>query len=376
LIVLATCGLLAAAWDEGGRFVTWPPLLSPAAAFVGVIGVSTLFSVDPIRSLTLSTALLPAALLFVLVTAYFREPKHFDIFLVSLSLLGVGTSLAVVWVAVENPQADPTAWISTLSSPSLVVPNDISMLAVIFPFSLALVLRRDNRGIRLLAGASMVLSILAISLLQSRTGVLVLLVSTVGTLALIRPRLMLGASTIIVLLVVSIDGSLDFPLLSKFVHVSELRIWLWLAAWDMFLDAPLLGHGPHSYGTLFTGYMFDLEPPEWLAGSTGIEPWPLTVVSPWAHNLYLEVLAEQGIVGFVSLMVLFVAMVRLGFKLRRARHDEIRLYGVAALGSLMGFCVAGLLELSLIRLWVTIFLAVLIAVLAQLSRLNLQKEDQ
>ena len=89
-----------------------------------------------------------------------------------------------------------------------------------------------------------------------------MLISTGVCVWFIRPRLAVIGTALVILLGLFADGFLGFPLLTKFETVADFRFTLWLAAWNMFLDAPLLGHGPYSFGPLVTSYVHDLLPPQ------------------------------------------------------------------------------------------------------------------
>jgi O-antigen ligase len=115
----------------------------------------------------------------------------------------------------------------------------------------------------------------------------------------------------------------------------------WSTAWKMFLEAPLLGHGPHTFGLFHK--------------------------TPWAHNLYLEVLAEQGIVGLGAFIGLMVGGMRMAWRVYCTAVGEMRLIGAGVLAALIGFCCASLFELSLVRQWVVAALFILIGMVAQLS---------
>jgi putative inorganic carbon (HCO3(-)) transporter len=69
------------------------------------------------------------------------------------------------------------------------------------------------------------------------------------------------------------------------------RITLNIAAWEVFLDRPLLGAGPGNFSELSVAY----------SRQVGLRPFD----TPFeAHNLYLEVLADSGIIGFAAFALL------------------------------------------------------------------------
>jgi O-antigen ligase len=145
----------------------------------------------------------------------------------------------------------------------------------------------------------------------------------------------------------------QFPgpaLLSKFLeeglHGREIN---WANAWALFLDAPLVGQGPHTYRHFHR--------------------------KPWPYNLYLEVLAEQGLFGFAALMGMLVCGLIGGWRLRRAPTEDGRLMGAGALAGLIGLCSAGMVELTLLREWVVTMLFMLLGVIGHLVSTQLPHKE-
>jgi O-antigen ligase len=151
---------------------------------------------------------------------------------------------------------------------------------------------------------------------------------------------MLGLSA----LFVSVDFLNDFSVLAKFQSfwTASSRIPLWLAAWQMFLDAPLVGLGPGAFSEYYQSYVAALALPDWVVLDSRH--------MPWVHNLYLEILAERGVLalGIVSLM--FVRIIGILLRERKA-SIESGLLVQACLVSLGLVLVAGFFELSFLRLW-------------------------
>jgi O-antigen ligase len=132
----------------------------------------------------------------------------------------------------------------------------------------------------------------------SRGGWLATFVGTAVALALQvgRPRLaraLAAAAAAILALVLSLSaGAYADDLAAR----GGDRPWYWHVAWKEIADAPLAGAGA---GT------FELA---WLER----QPVPVTVRD--AHSLYLELLAELGIVGFVLLGLALTPPLRAGFR--------------------------------------------------------------
>lgn len=69
------------------------------------------------------------------------------------------------------------------------------------------------------------------------------------------------------------------------------RIYMWQAAWEMVKDRPLIGHGVNTFMSRYLDY--------WVGG----EQQPR-----YAHNCYLQVWAETGLLGLGTLLWLFSKM--------------------------------------------------------------------
>jgi O-antigen ligase len=130
------------------------------------------------------------------------------------------------------------------------------------------------------------------SILLSGVAILTMITAATCAAILVQPRLGMACVLMILTMAVLIDGLRGFPLVTKFGHLWDEesgyiwygessrillaesgrilygRIPVWLAAWAMFLQAPVLGHGPHTF--FYTG-----------PDATGMG---------WPHNLYLELL--------------------------------------------------------------------------------------
>ena len=191
--------------------------------------------------------------------------------LFSFSVVTAAVSALLILQVQANPDGDQSNWISALASPVFIVPNDVAFLAVVSPISIALFHCEWNLFVRVTAISAIALSVLAISIYQSRTGFLTMLISTGVCVWFIRPRLAVIGTALVILLDLFADGFLGFPLLTKFETVADFRFTLWLAAWNMFLDAPLLGHGPYSFGPLVTSYVHDLRRSQWVDATLYLE---------------------------------------------------------------------------------------------------------
>jgi len=96
--------------------------------------------------------------------------------------------------------------------------------------------------------------------------------------------------------------------IASIVDLSEhtQRVRIWTGAWHLFLDHPVFGSGPGSFGELYPKYRL---PEEWEHAT-----------SP--HSLYLYLLTEWGVVGFVIFFAL-LARLSVARMLRAPAHVQI-----------------------------------------------------
>jgi O-antigen ligase len=106
------------------------------------------------------------------------------------------------------------------------------------------------------------------------------------------------------------------------------RLAIWGAAFSVFARAPVLGAG---FGNLRTTLGGLLGLPESWAGD--------------AHNLYLELLAETGIVGLVLFLFLIAVALRAALRQYRNSRDECgRIVAVAVFAAIVGVLVHGTVD--------------------------------
>jgi len=364
LFALALISILAAVSSFRNKSMTTLPLALSVFTFLISTGVSILVSEDISRSIRLSTSLLPAVLLYFLVAGHFGGIKDTRRLYLTFSVVVIALASGLLWAFFSNRDMGPFGWISNMGSPILIVKNDVTFLAVVSPLSLALLYHKSRSIYRVIAAISLLLCIAVIGIFQSRVAVLTLVASITCFFMLIRPKIGFACGSVILIMLLLVDGFMGFPLIERFIHHWDGtgRIPLWLSAWKMFLDAPLLGHGPHTFILFYNSYLNNLSLPSWLFVD-------LRVV-PWAHNLYLEILAEHGIVGFIALSVLLFSGLLAAWKLRNASFSEARILGYGAFAALFGFCLASAAELTFLRQWVVIMMFTLIGVIAQLLSLE------
>ena len=113
------------------------------------------------------------------------------------------------------------------------------------------------------------------------------------------------------------------------------RILFFLYALRMFLASPLLGFGFGRYGDHNMSFVGE---PGWLWFAPGGEPTEV-----WhAHNSYLHMLAETGLLGLLLLLVFWAALYRRLSALSGAEDGRFRAYALACRGLVVYAFVAAL----------------------------------
>jgi len=344
--------------DPGWRFLL--PLLPFAAAEV----LAVLRAPDQVVASAVLSFMLPGLAIFIIML---RNPawKLADWLTLWTGFAAVNAlSVLAGWVLLRFSHPTqamlgvPEGPLIFARSQLLMVPNDISLAAVLLACPLALVAApAASRRVKALAWLTILLSALAIGLLRSRTAMLVAGVEiALISLAWRRVLLLLPPAAVLLLLA---DHWLGLQLLDKLLglqgvgaHGVDGRLGLWQAAWAMFERAPLLGHGAQAYADQHGEYL-----PAW-------SPRFPERRAAWAHNLYLETLADQGIAGLAALSLIFYRALRDSCVLfvQGLRKGYIYHEGVFALAGLVGFLVAAGLELSFIRRWVPLVMFGLLGV--------------
>jgi O-antigen ligase len=181
-------------------------------------------------------------------------------------------------------------------------PNDLAMtLALALPMAWYLGMNHNRAFVRWICRAYLPIGLVAIGLTGSRGGMLTSIVALLivplsmrnlspGKLA--TAIAMLGLSG--ALAVANVPDKIVERLASTSTEVEDLRIGgrfkLWVGGVHAFSLRPMTGYGTASY-------------------RTAIYPW-LGDASQVAHNSYLSVLVEQGLVGFFFYIMMFIAVFR------------------------------------------------------------------
>jgi len=114
----------------------------------------------------------------------------------------------------------------------------------------------------------------------------------------------------------------------------------WRTASAVWANHPVLGAG---LGTFPTAYAEVRVPAKQFLADTVFKP------PPHAHNLTLQLLAEQGLVGLVAFGAVFAAALHHGLALRRSSERWLEVLGTAMVAALAAFFVHNLFDVTLLE---------------------------
>lgn len=206
-------------------------------------------------------------------------------------------------------------------------------LNLVIPFFVVLALRAEDQRLRAYARICFVLSSAALVLTQSRGALLaytVILLMAAWFLAPTRAARLrwLGSAVAIAVPSALLLGTI-FQRLSGIDEYTEItRLAVWAGAGAVFSGSPIVGIGFGNLRTVLAGFI-NL-PDDFILD---------------AHNLYLELLAETGIIGMIVFLILIFIALRIGWRLLRERRDPVgNIVGLASVAAIAGVLVHGTVD--------------------------------
>ena len=206
----------------------------------------------------------------------------------TLGAIALVCAFAVGQRLLQGPPNPPDAFEGTLLTGPLGYANALAALAAMGISAAAVVVLERRRRLPALGLVALLLTTLALT--GSRGGWLAAVVGTAVGLALGIGHRRLAAVTVVVA-AVALALALTLPAGSLADDAAKYegdRAWYWHVAWQETAEAPVVGRGAGTFER------------SWL------EEQPIPVFVLDAHSLYLEMLAELGLVGLALLALVLV----------------------------------------------------------------------
>lgn len=326
------------------------PLEWPLVAFIGVLVITTLTSIDPRRSLSELWLIGISILLFLAIGDFIRRGLPEDLVLKAVFIVGAmimafawleGIRWYVNWFRTAGVLLPGINYRLPLPNFFGVLLNLLLMFAgamfffqrrwlsrvllLVFILSdLGLIYLTSSRGGWLGTAAGLLcLSVLLVSQYREKLSHLWLRVRKNKTLVV-------GGAAALLIFTAAV-GVVLYRQAMHPTHTSSIigaRSYLWIPAWQSFLRSPWVGEGPFTYVSQYVK----------------VHSVPPHEIFVYAHNLYLDVLSGSGILGIAVLTWLIVsAAVYLLKKLSLSVSSEKGMI-LGAISAMAAFLVHGLLD--------------------------------
>ncbi|HXV58919.1 MAG TPA: O-antigen ligase family protein [Gaiellaceae bacterium] len=352
----------------GGRRLEAPPVFLGAGAFVAAALAAVPFAQNEAAATAKFLALAGSVLVYLLIALFLDDWRSLRPVLAALLVVGLLVSSHALWQYATG-ELSRVGFVSETGAVEYRVasffphPNQLAGFVVLFvPLSVGLYAVFESRLAR---AACVLLGLLAVpaALVTYSRGVLVALVALVLVLARSRKAWPLVAAAVVLVVVlapaawqdrVASVSSLDRPEIAT-------RLDFWSAAWSMFQSSPVVGVGLNNFDVAYV----ELE-------RTGRSFLPGTGLAPpeSAHNLYLNTLAEQGLLGVAALALLILAAGRMVLALRRSADPRMRGFGLGLLGAGIALLVSNLFDVTFVDPKTSILAWTLLGVGAALQRIG------
>lgn len=229
-------------------------------------------------------------------------------------------------------------------------------LMLSIPIAAALAATRDTpRGLRLLGGAALATAAPALFFTYTRGAILGLVLGSLLWLALVRPRLAAGGFAVALVVAAIAAPSALGDRFSTYRNTQSdaallLRTGAWTGAVEIFSQHPVLGAGMADFPRAYAAIPDDRLP----AARTPLFYDQLrTDAQPWhAHNVYLTVLAEGGIIGFMAFALFAAAIVATVLRATRVRDPAAATVSVGVGCAILAWAVHGLVDFD--AYWVSL----------------------
>ena len=322
-------------------------MLRPAAlGMVGAALLSSLLAIDPSRSVNDMTVLLVATALLFAVMEVGRRPE--DVLLVVAGAVA-GLALASGHGLVQQITGDFHAFAAGQDQSSVGRiqgafghPNAYgSFLALLMPLAGALALTRGAaRSLRVLGAVALALAVPAVALSYSRGAIGAVVVGTLVWLALARPRAAVLIAAVVAVLAATLAPAVVTQRFESSSSDVPLRHDIWNAAIDIYAQHPIVGAGLTNFSRAYEAL------PAVVPGGSQRRLLHETqvLVPPHAQNLYLNLLAEQGILGLAAFVVFAAALLAVLIAATRSRLPGTRPLAIGIGAGVVGFLLQSMLD--------------------------------
>ena len=350
-LLLAIVAVLVAYGIVLGRLrgATLPGVGIAAIVFLVVVTAADVQALEPHLSLP-QLRWLAAAVGLLLATLMFCRTRR------SLVVVAAG---AVLGLALAGGQGIFQELSGTFSSVEILVhgqvvrriqgsfghPNSFAgYLAVYIPLAAAIALSRAfSLPLRAFSVLALALALVSLDYTNTRAAVVALAAGAVIWLAVVHPRAAVAA---VMVLAIGTAALLPSTLTERLQSTSGgevgLRTDIWGSALDIASQHPLFGVGGGNFPVAYS----ELPSTPAFASQRRLLHGAQEVVPPHAQSLYLNILAEDGMIGIVAFTLLAIAAVGTAYRASHVRDPQGRAIGLGLGVGLMVLAVHSVFELT------------------------------
>lgn len=319
LVLAWLAGLAVRQSSERDLLARHPGIVVALVAFLCWVGASAVWanSDDAVTRALLRYA--PNAALFPVAYFAIRDRRHLGwlmgAFVAGALLSALYGSFVTVGGASTAQASEGRLTGATAEANELAA---LLVVATVFAVALSLDLRRRSRA-WLVVAAAVPLALVAQFATLSRSGLIALAVAVIAAIALggrWRGRLSVGAATVVVLGIVYFATASPSSVERITNPGSSGRDDIWTVGWRIVEANPIVGVGADNFKLETVNYLLE---PGVISADQYIVDQPLV-----AHNIYLEVLADLGIVGlalFLSIIAASIACTLRAIAFAKANGD-------------------------------------------------------
>lgn len=309
-------------------------------AFLSICFISIFLSSNPkISSRTFTCKILQELFFFFVVVDTLNNERRFRTFLyilfVSSLLLGID-GIYQSFTYKDFIRHRPTIFISRIYA-TFPTPNDFGCyLVTVMPFLTTTFFTKFKfKAVRFLLGGLFILLFICLIMTVSRGAWYAFVASALFLGVWVYPLgvffLLLGLFIILTqpfypALIKERLGNffLDFDLTALSDNSNVERKIFWMAGWKMFISKPWLGLGIGTFMFNFKRYVVET-----------YQNGP-----HYAHNCYLQMLSEIGVIGLISFLLILLLFFYKGIKALRNQQKTFSWYVLlASLAAILGYCV-------------------------------------
>ena len=294
---------------------------------LGLVAASNKADAIRISMMTITSLLILAVTVFSLndnqKVKGFLKIMSFGIFITAVIAIIqriIGVEVDPEFVDVANNKGMPGRVFSTMENPN----NYAEILVLFVPFMFALFVNEKKAILKVmwivLAGVTMV----ALLMTYSRSCYVAILIAMIVFILiydykLILPALILGLILIPFLPETVMNRIMTIGSLSDSSNSYRLYIWEVCAKLIGNYGISGLGIGPDAFARFYKAISYEK-----------------AIKAPHSHMLYMELILEYGVVGFIGFMGYYIRIIRNGFKSISLADKEGKAYLAAGIGALLG----------------------------------------